>query len=383
LKRSQKIRIYPNNCQATILKKHCGCARLAYNVCLAKWNEDYINGVKHNYYSIKLWFNSIKGEEYPFVYEVSKWATEAAIANLDMAFQAMYAKNAEHPTFHKKGVHDSFRIDGSAIKINEMTLSLPKGINLRMSEKLRWEPLKIYNVTISRRGDMWFASLQMEISEETQSRACENQTGAVGIDLGIKAQATLSDGTVYGNIQVEKRFRLRLARAQRNLARKEKKSRNRVKARIKLAKVYYRMSCRRLDNIHKFTSDVCGRYAVVCLEDLNVSGMLANHHLAKSVSDVSFYEIRRQFEYKAREVRYVGTFAPSSKTCSVCGGVQEMPLSERTYRCPCGSVLDRDINAAINILRWATPKVKLVDCVKRRKNLASRQGKKQEKNTGL
>jgi putative transposase len=335
---------------------------------LEKWNEDYKNGTAHNYYSIKAWFNSIKAGQYPFIYEVSKWAVEAAIANLDKGFKAMYAGNAEHPTFHKKGIHDSFRIDGSVIKIAGMTLSLPKGLKLRMSESLRWEPLKIYNVTISRRGNMWFASIQMEISEEIQDCASKNQAGAVGIDLGIKAQATLSDGMVYRNIQVEKRFRRQLAHAQKNLARKEKKSRNRHKARMKLAKIYYRMSCRRLDNIHKFTADVCRRYSVVCLEDLNVSGMLANHHLAKSVSDVSFYEIRRQFEYKAREVRYAGRFAPSSKTCSVCGHVQEMPLSERTYRCPCGSVLDRDVNAAINILRWATPKVKPVDRVKRGQN---------------
>jgi putative transposase len=333
--------------------RHCGCARLAYNVCLAKWNADFETGVKHNYFSIKLWFNAVKQLLYPFMYEVSKWAVEAAIADLGKAFVNYFAGRAAHPTFHRKGVHDSFRIDGSVIKVVGNRLKLPKGLFIRMAEPLRFEATKIYNVTVSRRADMWFASIQCEVPER------ENQaSGTIGIDLGVGSQAVLSDGTVYPNIGIRRRFRRQLARAQRNLARKQKGSRNRAKAQMKLARLYYRLACVRSDNIHQFTTAVTRDNGVICLEDLNVSGMMRNHHLAGAIADVSFYEIRRQFGYKAREVRYVDRFAPTSKTCSGCGAVHEMPLSKREMNCGCGLQIDRDLNAAMNILRWATPEGK-------------------------
>ena len=360
MKRAHKIRIYPNNVQATQLLKHCGCTRLAYNACLAKWNTDYTNGVKHNYYTIKKWFNSIKAQQYPFVYDVSKWAMEAAIADLDRAFRNFYSQRARHPEFHKKGTHDSFRIDGSVVKIIGSMLTLPKGISVRMAESLRYKDCKIYNVTVSRCADKWFVSVLCEIPDS------ENQAQSiVGIDLGIKSQAVLSDGAVYPNIGVHKRFRRQIAHAQRNLSRTQKGSSNRKKVRLRLSKLYYKLSCVRNDNIHKFTTDVTRKYGIICLEDLNVSGMLKNHCLAGAIADVSFFEIRRQFEYKAHEVRFVGRFEPTSKTCSNCGYyVQDMPLSVRDWMCPrCGSKHDRDVNAAVNILRWASPEVKPVDRV--------------------
>jgi len=363
MKRAHRIRLYPNNEQATALSKHCGVARLAYNVCLAKWNGDYAAGIKHNYYSIKKWFNGIKGERYPFVYDVSKWAAEAAIADLNSAFKKMYGKRNAHPKFHKKGVHDSFRIDGSVAKAVGKTLFLPKGLEIRMAEELRYTPSKVHNVTVSRTADMWFASIQCEVPES------ENQAeGTVGIDLGVKDLAVLSDGTRYGNPRAERKLRRKIARAQRNLHRKRKGSSNRRKARLKLAKAYYQAACARKDYTHKFTSDVASRYGTVCLEDLNVKGMLANHRLARAIGDAALSEVRRQFGYKAREVRLIGRYEPSSKTCSVCDGYNAgLTLSMREWDCPvCGAHLDRDVNAAKNILRWATPEVKPVDCPKGR-----------------
>lgn len=362
MKRAQKIRIYPNNVQQTFLLRHCGCARLAYNACLAKWNADYANGISHNYYSIKKWWNGTKGAEYPFVYEVSKWACEAAISDLADAFQKMFRKQNAHPKFHKKGIHDSFRIDGSVIKITAGKLYLPKKLIINMSEPLRWAPLKIYNVTVSHRAGRWFASIQMEVPDS------ENQAGgAVGIDLGVASMAVLSDGTVYDNGRIERKFRKRIAHAQRNLARKQKGSKNRRKAKDRIGQLYYKATNLRDDTIHKFTSEVASRYGAVCLEDLNVSGMLKNHNLARSIADVSFAEIRRQFEYKANEVRFVGRFEPTSKTCSACGEkVKSMPLSVREWACPvCGTRHDRDENAAVNILRWASPEVMPVEGAKR------------------
>ena len=348
MKRAHKIRIYPNNVQQTALLRHCGCARLAYNVCLAKWNEDYLGGIKHNYYSIKKWFNSIKREQYPFVYEVSKWVCEAAIADLGDAFSRFFSKQNERPTFHKKGIRDSFRIDGSVVKIDGHVLHLPKGLCIRMAESLRYEPIKIYNVTVSKTAGRWFASIQCEVPES------ENQAkGAIGIDLGISRHATLSDGTVFGNINLERKHRRKLARAQRSLHRKQKGSNNRRKAQKRLSTIYWRMANKRNDNIHKFTTAVASVYETVCIEDLNVAGMVKNRNLAKALSDAAFGEIARQFEYKAKETRYVGRFEPTTKPCCECGKLHDMPLHKRRMLCECGNDKDRDHNAAINILKKA------------------------------
>ena len=348
MKRARKIRIYPNDVQRTALLRHCGCARLAYNACLAKWNDDYTSGVKHNYYSIKKWFNSIKRERYPFVYEVSKWACEAAIADLGDAFNRFFSKQNERPTFHKKGIRDSFRIDGSVVKIDGHVLRLPKGLCTRMAEPLRYEPIKIYNVTVSKTANRWFVSIQCEVPES------ENQAkGAAGIDLGISQHATLSDGAVFENIKLEKKYRRKLARTQRSLHRKQKGGKNRRKARERLSTIYWRMANKRNDNIHKFTTAVTSVCETVCLEDLNVAGMARNRNLAKALSDAAFGEIARQFEYKAKETRYVGRFEPTTKPCCECGKLHEMPLSKRRMVCECGNDKGRDHNAAINILKKA------------------------------
>jgi len=349
MKRAHKIRIYPNNVQATMLSKHCGVARLAYNTCLAKWNDDYEkNNTAHNYYSIKKWFNSIKKECYPFVFEVSKWAAEAAIADLGSAFKKFFSKQNEHPKFHKKGIKDSFRIDGSVIKVLGKTLFLPKGLKIQMAEELRFEATKIYNVTISKASKRWFVSIQCEVAE------CENQAqGEVGIDLGVKDLAVLSDGVKYENPRTEHKWRSKIARSQRSLHRKRKGSGNRRKAQRKLATIYWKAANARKDYTHKMTSDVINKYAVICLEDLNVKGMLTNHNLARVISDAALAEIRRQFEYKARETRYVGKFEATTKPCCVCGKPHDMPLSKRIMDCECGNRMCRDVNAAINILNLA------------------------------
>ena len=354
MKRSQKIRIYSNNKQGTFLRRSCGCARLAYNYCLAKWSEDYKNGIKHNYYTIKKHFNSIKRELFPFVYEVSKWGLEAAIKDLDKAFRNFYEKRAKYPKFHKKGVKDSFRIDGSVVSVQDGFLLLPKGLKLKMSEALRWSPTKIYNVTISCTAGMWFVSINMEIPDVP----CENQTGIVGIDIGLKEAAVLSDGQVFANPRLQQKHYKRLRQYSKSVSRKTKRSRNWSKAVRKISKFHYRRACCRNDWIHKFTSTVAKQYEVICLEDLNVSGMVQNHKLSKAILDVSFFEIRRQFEYKSKEVRFVDRFAPTSKKCSLCCDWvdEDLTLSDRMFVCQnCGNTMDRDINAAKNIVRWATP----------------------------
>lgn len=349
--RTHKVRLYPNNKQQTTLLRHCGVARLAYNWSLAEWNRMYENSEKPNYYSVKLRWNHQKKQNFPFVYEVIKWCQEASIQNLARGFDLFFKKQSHHPKFHKKGVKDSFRIDGSVVSVDGTTLHLPKKLSLRMAEPLRWQPEKICSVSIKRTAGMWFASITVEIPDNRN----ENQV-AVGIDLGIKELATLSDGTVYANARVLDRYEHLLKIRQRKLSRKKKGSRNRQRARLVVAKTHYRIACIRSDIIHKMTTEICQRYGVVCLEDLHVGGMLKNHKLAKHIANASFGEIRRQFEYKGHEVRLCNRFEPTSKTCNGCRAVKDMPLSARQYLCEhCGLDIDRDLNAARNILRLAKP----------------------------
>ena len=346
MNRTFKTRIYPNNVQESYLRGCCGFSRAAYNICLGMWNDDYDNGVIHNYYSIKKKFNARKKAEFPWMYEYSKWIGEAAIQDLANGFKSFFRGNTRHPRFHKKGVHDSFRIDGSAVKVDGRYLRLPKGLTLKMAEPMRYQDCsKIYNVTVSKTAGRWFVSISCEVPDT----ACESQA-AVGIDMGCHVLMALSDGTVVENPRWYRRRERRMKRLQRNLSRKHKGSSNWKKAKEELARYQYRTACMRADYVHKATTAIAAEYGIVFLEDLNVKGMARNHRLAKSISDASMSMAASQLSYKATVAR-IDRWYPSSKTCSNCGCVQDMPLSERTYECPdCGAVIDRDVNAAINIL---------------------------------
>ena len=346
MNRTFKTRIYPNNVQESYLRGCCGFSRTAYNICLGMWNDDYGNGVRHNYYSIKKKFNARKKAEFHWMYEYSKWIGEAAIQDLANGFKSFFRGNTRHPRFHKKGVHDSFRIDGSVVKVDGKYLRLPKGLTLKMAEPMRYEAcMKVYNVTVSRRADMWFAAISCEVPDT----AGESQA-AVGIDVGSHVLMALSDWTIVENPRWYRGREKRMKHLQRELSRKKMGSENWRKAKERLARFHYRTACMRADYIHKATTAIVRRYGVVFLEDLNVKGMQSNHRLAKSIADASLAMVASQFEYKARVGR-IDRWYPSSKTCSNCGCVQDMPLSERTYECPdCGAVIDRDVNAAINIL---------------------------------
>ena len=333
-----------------MLTRWCGISRLAYNTCLMKWDADYRDSVaKHNYYSIKKWFNSIKYERFPFIAECSKWVPEAAIKDLQAGFTNLFRHRGNHPKLHRKGRNDSFRIDGSAVKIDGKTVRLPKRLTVRMMERIPNEGriTKINNVTVSHKAGLWFIS----INYETDMNVRENQaTEIVGIDLGLKTLAVCSDGTTVENPRILRKRERRKKHLQRIIARKRKGSENRRKAAALLARYEYHTACKRRDWLHKATRTIADRNAVCFMEDLNVNGMLKNHHLAKAVSDGSFNEFKRQLAYKT-QVRNIDRWYPSSQICSNCGMRKPMPLSERTYECErCGLILDRDMNAAVNIL---------------------------------
>ncbi len=288
------------------------------------------------------------------MYEVSKCAPQEALWDLQTAYSRFWRGLSSHPTFKsKRRSPKSFRVAGT-VRVGHNFVKIPRLGRIRLKEK-RYIPESVHvnSSTISERAGRWFVSIQ---GEEERS-VPYNGGPLVGVDLGINSLATLSDGTKIENPKSLKRFERKLARLQKSASRKMLGSGNRRKANRRVSKCHYRIACIRKDAINKFTTTLARTKSVVVLENLQVSKMVKNHSLAKSLSDASFGEVRRELEYKA--VWYGGrtmiaeTWFPSTKRCSGCGYVKEdVPLGERVFRCDvCGLVVDRDVNAARN-LEW-------------------------------
>lgn len=360
-----KIRLYPNDAQDTLFAKSCGVARFSYNWALAEWKRQYEAGEKPNEAKLRRQLNGIKGEQFPWMGEVSKNAPQQAIKNLGTAFKNTFLrlKNGDKPgfpRFKRKGIHDSFRADNgstkdipNAVKVNGARVKLPVIGWVRMAEEVRFSG-NIKSATVSREADQWYAALSVETTECLHKNSI---AGAVGVDLGVKTLATLSNGEVEAGPKAHKSLLGRIQRLSRSLSRKKKGSANRAKAKTKLARMHLRISNVRKDSLHKLTTKLATQFDLIGIEDLNVRGMVKNHCLARAVSDAGFFEFRRQLEYKSvmtgAKVVLVNRWFPSSKTCSACGVIHDMPLSKRVMSCECGNVMGRDLNAAINLKNYA------------------------------
>ena len=372
---SHKIELKPNNKAKTHFKKAFGCARLAYNWALAKWQENYKLGIKSSIYDIRKEFNAIKKEQYPFTYEVSAYATMQPFIYLDRAFKKYFADlkkgKVSYPKFkRKKDNQGSYYIGGVSVSIKDNKYLKVQNLGLvKLKEPLRFKG-KINNVVISQKADKFFASFSMEITKneyERKHKRVKAKRLSVGIYLGISNFATLSNGLqIKSPKPLDKLTRL-LTKRQRQLSKKQhpktkgealkdvKKSNNYVKASNKLAKLHTKIADIRLDFIHKLTSHLVRNYDNIALETLQVTNMLKNHSLAKSLSDVSLSKFNEILEYKAKyngvSITRADRFYPSSKTCSHCGAVKsKLPLSQRVYVCDeCGYKIDRDLNASINL----------------------------------
>jgi putative transposase len=287
--------------------------------------------------------------------EVTKNAPQMAIIQLGKAFKNFWAGRANYPQFRRKGVHDRFTLTNDQIQIEGSCIRIPHLGWIRMRETLRFVG-KILSATISRVANRWFVSVTIETSELPQQK---NNNSAVGVDLGVSAMATLSTGEKIVGPKPHTTLLRRLKQLSKALSRKVKGSKNRAKAKIKLARLHARISNIRLDAIHKFTTRITSCFSTICIEDLNVRGMVRNRHLARSISDMGFSEISRQLGYKTARAggRLViaDRFFPSSKKCSHCGHVlSELMLSIRQWDCPiCGITHDRDVNAAKNLVAYA------------------------------
>lgn len=376
VQRAYKVEIDPNNKQRTALRCHAGCARYAYNWGLSRKIESYRDtGKSPNNIDLHRELNKLKKADpdkggVPWMYNVSKCAPQEALRDLDKAFKNFFRRCKKgvgkkgFPRFKSRRRNPlKFRLTG-AIRTSEdgTHIKLPKLGWLRLKEVGYLpgpdrEDVKIQSATLSERAGRWFVSLSCKV--EIPDPAPRPRTKVVGVDVGIKTLAVTSDGREFENPRALARCMRRLRRAQQALARKQKGSRNHLKARQRVAKLYYRVACIRQDALHKATTAIVKGADVICIESLNVSGMLKNRKLSKALSDVSLSEFLRQLVYKAKwegvELVEADRFYPSSKTCSGCGYIkQDLSLSDRTYSCSeCGLVLDRDLNAAINLKNLA------------------------------
>jgi len=360
---AHKIRLDLNNKEATYFSKAAGTARFAYNWALNEWNLQYEAWKndpelpKPSQASLRRLLNSVKKEKYPWMQEVTKNAPQMAIIDLGKAFQNFFAGRAKHPTFHKKGVHDHFTLSNDQFIVEGSRIRIPLLGWVRMREPLRFSG-KILSATLSREADHWMVSFTVEVEPPVIPAAFENQE-AVGVDLGISTLATLSTGECIVGPRAYKTMKKKIRRLSKGLSRKQKGSRNREKAKMKLARLHAKTRHIREDSLHKLTTSLTRQYPVIVIEDLNVRGMLQNHHLACSIADMGFFEFKRQLLYKSAwrggKVIHAGRWFPSSKTCSACGHVlKELPLSTRQWVCPvCASRHDRDVNAAINLRNLA------------------------------
>ena len=370
-----KVALDPTPMQERLLLSHAGASRFAFNAGLAHVKEAIEAGAKPewSFYSLVRWWNSSKdtlavgADGTPWWAENSKEAANTGLRSLAAAlsnwsksrrgerrgrkvgFPKFKAKSKAAPRFaYTTGAFGLIQGDPKALK-------LPKVGRVHCMENVtaRVGDAKVLRMTVSQRAGRWYASLTVEREEPAVRRAPKG--GAVGIDLGIKTLATLSDGTVIENPRCLAASERRLKKAQKALSRKVKGSRRRAKARAKVARLHAHVANQRQDAIHKATTWLAGTYSDISVEDLNAAGMVKNHRLAKAVSDAAFGEFRRQLEYKTARtgarLHVVDRWYPSSKICSKCGRVKaKLSLAERVYRCDgCGLVMDRDLNAAVNI----------------------------------
>jgi putative transposase len=297
------------------------------------------------------------------MYECSKCAPQEALRDFNTAFKNYYRSRKTgnkigFPKFKKKGVRDSFRLYGT-IKFEGRKIQLPRIGKIRIKEKRSWYCKgRVLSVTVRRRANRWFAFVAVE--EEIIDTTPIDDT-KVGVDLGVKTLATLSNGTIVSNPRALGNRLKKIKKLSRSLSRKKQGSKNREKARLRLAKMYLKTFNIRQDTLHKLTTYLAKSHSMIVIEDLRVSGMMRNKRLARAIADVGMHEFRKQLEYKCKwygsQLIVAPRTYPSSKICSNCGNKKkELGLSEREYVCEaCGIRVDRDMNAARNLVTVSLP----------------------------
>jgi putative transposase len=361
---AHKIRLVPTPKQEDYFRRACGTARFAYNWALSEWQRQYAAGEKPSGVSLNVQFNGIRREQFPWTYCVHRDCTSRPFKQVQWAYSAFFSGISNCPKFKKKGkCRDSFYFANDRFVLAEKWVRLARVGAVKIRESLRWSG-KIMGATVVREVDAWFLVVQVDVGNIKRERIANN---CVGIDLGVTTSVTLSTGEKIGGPKAFKVVQQKLRRLCKAHARKKNGSENKKKATLKLARCHRRIANIRGDFLHKMTTRLCSENQAIGIEDLGVQGMLRYRKLARVISDESFGEFRRQLAYKSHiwnsTIVVADRFFPSSKTCSACGFVlKKLPLSSRTWVCPqCGETHDRDINAAKNLVPWATGDVKPVE----------------------
>jgi putative transposase len=356
IKRALKL----NNKEATLMAKHAGFRRVVFNFGLSLRTQMYsegkftdskvINEVK------KVLTNYVKKKpEFDWMNQLSSRVYQNALIDLKDAFSRYRSGSSGHPKFASRRSGQSFTVDSSNGKV---LLAAGSKIKIPTLGTFRlYEPLECSFIsqtfTISKEGNRWFVSFCVD----AERLPVQHFEGSVGIDVGIKSFATLSTQQTFDAPKPLKQAKTKLATLQRQASKQVKGSRNQRKTYSKISQLHARIARIRLDFLHKLTTPTAKTFRVIKIENLNVQGMMANHKLAGAISDLGFYEFKRQLDYKCQmygaNLVLVDQWFPSTKTCSNCGTKKDMPLSVRTFDCPaCGISLDRDGNASVNILNW-------------------------------
>ncbi|MDY3115475.1 MAG: IS200/IS605 family element RNA-guided endonuclease TnpB [Sutterella sp.] len=351
-------RLYPTRKQEDLLKRTIGCCRVVYNHFLAERIRAYKEeGISLNYANTCKMLTTLKQDkDYLWLNEVDSTALQCALRNLDDAYQNFFSGRAQFPKFHSKSHDESFRTRNqrNVIRIVGNTVRIPKVGFVKFAGLKEFEG-RILNATITKTASgKFFISLCVE----SQQVVLPNAGGKLGLDVGIKDFCTDSNGNTVANPKYYRECQRQLAHEQRKLSRKQKGSKNYEKQRIRVARQHEKIANKRSDFINKLSHKFASENQVVCIEKLNVTGMLKNRHLAKSISDAGWFKFDRRLKEKVAEyggiVQEVPTFFPSSLTCSNCGyrNAEVKNLGVRKWVCPvCGVHHDRDKNAAINILK--------------------------------
>ena len=357
-----KVRLYPNEQQKVLLEKHFGACRWVWNHFLEERTKYYAESKAHgkaqglNYFKTCKMLTKIKNEN-NWLYEISNPSLQQSLRKLDNAFTAFFRHNTDYPNFRSRKdnqyfiVPSGFRADGNRLIIPKFL----EGIEYRDKSRI---PQDIRQIVVTRDADRYCASIQYEADEIVQKG-----NGTTGIDLGIKNFMTTSDGLQVEPLNSMRKHEKRLKRQQKKLSRRKKGSNDRRKQIARVRKIHRQIRDARTDFNHKVSTAIAKHYGTVVIEDLNVKGMQQNHKLAKSISDQGWYQFKTMLTYKMQwrnaELIEIGRFDPSSKMCSKCGNMKhDLKLSDRIYHCNvCGLTMDRDLNAAINILHMGLIKV--------------------------
>ena len=379
--KSIKVMLLPNNKQHTKLFQSAGVARWTYNWTLARQQENYKNGGKFiSDGELRKELTQIKRtDEFNWLNDYSNNITKQSIKDACLAFQRFFKHQSDFPKFKsKRKSTPSFYVDNCKIEFSENKVKLEKLTDSKKQnkQKLNWIKLaeknripshcKYYNPRVTFDGINWWISVGIDYEEST----ARPTNDGVGIDIGIKDLAICSDGSIYKNINKTKRIK-KLKKKKRRLQRKVSrkylknkkgasycKTRNIIKCEKEILKLNHRLTNIRHNYLNQVTSEIIKREPkFIVLEDLNVKGMMKNRHLAKAVQEQCFYEFYRQIQYKSlwNNINFITAdrFFPSSKLCSVCGNIKkDLKLSDRTYICECGNVIDRDYQASVNLCNY-------------------------------